>query len=155
MGRDRRWMIGAVTAAAVVAGFACRRERAAEPVVAERVVVGPPLAESSFFRLELAEQPPCTAGVACEARLVLTALGDYKVNRDYPFKFVGEPAPGLEVLGDGTFVVRGPRAGAMTVRFRTAAPGTARVTGTFKLSVCTDDNCEIETPKIAFEVTAG
>jgi hypothetical protein len=88
----------------------------------------------------------------CEARLVLTALGEYHVNKDYPFKFVAEPAPALAVDGEGTFALDDAKNLTMTVKFRPNAPGTAKLVGTFKLSVCSADTCEIETPKIELPV---
>jgi hypothetical protein len=40
----------------------------------------------------------------------------------------------------------------MTVTFRAAAAGTAKLSGAFKLSVCTDEICEIAAPAVAFDV---
>jgi hypothetical protein len=83
---------------------------------------------------------------------VLTALGDYHVNKDYPFKFVGEPPPAPPVDGDGAFALEGARQGTMTVKFRPTTPGSARLVGTFKLSVCSADTCEIETPRLELAI---
>lgn len=113
----------------------------------------PPLAAKEFFRVDAApSQPPCVAGTACEARLVLTALGDYKVNDEYPFKLVADATPGIAVEGTGKFTPEG-KTGTMAVAFRADKPGTAKLTGTFKLSVCNDHNCQIEAAKIAFDVS--
>lgn len=109
---------------------------------------GPPLAGKPFYRVDAGPASPCTAGAACEAHLVLTALGGYHVNREYPFKFVGEAAPAAPVDGTGTFAVEDATHGTMTVRVHPAAAGTVKVAGTFKLSVCSDDTCEIETPRL-------
>ena len=79
---------------------------------------------------------------------MLTALGDYHVNKDYPFKFVGDPAPAPPVDGDGRFALGDAKHATLTVTFHPAAPGTAKLVGTFKLSVCSDDNCQIETPRL-------
>jgi hypothetical protein len=126
---------------AVVA--ACGRDKAAAPPGA-----GPPLASKAFYRVDAPPQAPCANGSTCEARLVLTALGDYHVNKDYPFKFVGEPPPAAPVDGEGAFSLDGTKQGTMTVKFRPTAPGTATLVGAFKLSVCSDDTCEIETPRL-------
>ena len=72
---------------ALVAASGCARCSRSEPAEA----AGKPLAGKAFYRLDAGPQPPCARGATCEARLVLTALGDYHVNKDYPFKFVGDP----------------------------------------------------------------
>lgn len=109
-------------------------------------------ADAVPFRLDVAPPASCAAGAACEARIVLTALGAYKVNKEYPFKFVADPGPGVAIEGTGSFAPTGAKTGTMTVRFRAEAAGTSRVSGTFKLSVCTDEICKIEAPKVAFDV---
>ncbi len=111
----------------------------------------PALASKDSFRVDMPTQPTCTAGTACEARLVLTALGDYKINDEYPFKLVADATPGIAVDGTGTFTPAG-KTGTMDIVFRADKPGNAKIAGIFKLSVCTEQNCQIESPKIAFDV---
>jgi hypothetical protein len=139
--------------ALLVLAAACKREEPPGPPPAIGAAA-PPLAAKPYYRLDAAPQPACAANTACDARLALTALGDYHVNKQYPFKLVGDPNPDIQLDGTGTFAFDGDKAGTLTVKFRAAKPGTAKVTGMFKLSVCTDANCEIDTPKIAFDVTA-
>ena len=115
------------------------------------VAKGPPLASMDFFRIDAKPVAPCAPGDTCMAELVLTALGDYKVNDDYPFKFVGDPDGDCTVEGTGTFKKDSAKRGTMTVRFRPAKPGAA-LTGTFKLSVCTEEECEIESPAITLPI---
>ncbi|MBA2542606.1 MAG: hypothetical protein H0V17_23385 [Deltaproteobacteria bacterium] len=110
-----------------------------------------PLASKEFFRVDVPAQPACTAGTACEARLVVTALGDYHVNDEYPFKLVADATPGVAVDGTGTFTPEG-KTGTLAIVFRADKPGNAKIAGTFKLSVCNAQNCQIESPKIAFDV---
>jgi hypothetical protein len=112
---------------------------------------GAPLAGKAFYRVDPGPATPCASGSTCELRLVLTALGDYHVNKDYPFKFVGDPAA-LPVDGDGSFAFDGEKRGTMTVKFRPAAPGSAKVVGSFKLSVCSDEACEIESPRLELSI---
>jgi hypothetical protein len=81
----------------------------------------------------------------------VTALGDYHVNDQYPFKLVAEASSEIKVDGTGSFSPAGKR-GTMALPFRTSKPGTAKIAGVFKLSVCNDENCQIEAPKIAFDV---
>lgn len=114
-----------------------------------------PLASKPFYRIDAGPQTACASGAACQVHLVLTALGDYHVNQDYPFKFVGDPAPATPVDGDGAFTLGDAKHGTLTVTFHPAAPGTAKLVGTFKLSVCNDDTCEIETPRLEIAVPVG
>jgi hypothetical protein len=131
---------------AVVA--ACGRDKPATPPTTGAA----PLASKAFYRIDAGPQTPCASGTTCEARFALTALGDYHVNTQYPFKLVGDPAPAVALDGDGTFVLDDAKHGTMTVKFRPRAPGTAKLVGTFKLSVCTEEVCEIETPKVELAV---
>ena len=110
------------------------------------------LAEKAFYRIEPGPRTPCSPGAACEAFLAFSALGDYHVNDRYPFKFIADPVPGVAVDGTGTFTLDDAKHGMMKVAFRATKHGPARLAGTFKLSVCTDDVCEIEEPKLAFEI---
>lgn len=110
------------------------------------------LVTDKLFRIELAPLAPCKAAAACEAKLVVHALGGYKVNAEYPTKFVASPAPGVTVDGTGVFAVASKTTGTMTVTFRAAAAGTAKLTGALKLSVCTEEICEITAPVVAFDV---
>jgi hypothetical protein len=113
---------------------------------------GAPLASKPFYRLDRGPQAACASGSTCEARLVLTALGDYHVNKEYPFKFVGDPVGTTPIDGQGTFAFDGEKRGTMTVKFKPAAPGAATLVGTFKLSVCNEDNCEIESLKLEIPI---
>jgi hypothetical protein len=128
---------------------ACGRDQPAEHEAATR---GAPLAGKAFYRVDAGPTTPCARGATCEARFVLTALGDYHVNKDYPFKFVGDPAPAVPLDGAATFARDDAEHGTLTIKFRPGAPGTAKLAGTFKLSVCSDETCEIETPKLELAV---
>lgn len=109
------------------------------------------LASNAFYRVDAGPPTPCATSAPCEARFVLTALGDYHVNKDYPFKFVADPA-GVPIDGTGAFTIDDARHGTLAVAFRATAAGTAKLVGQFKLSVCSDDTCEIETPTIELAV---
>lgn len=110
------------------------------------------LVSDKLYRVELAPLAPCTAAAACEAKLVVHALGGYKVNAEYPSKFVAKPAQGVTVEGTGAFAVGSKTVGTMTVTFRAAAAGAVKISGALKLSVCTDEVCEIAAPVVAFDV---
>ena len=104
------------------------------------------------YQVDVPPPPPCKAGEACTVAVKLTALSGFKVNKEYPFKFVPAAADGVTHEGKGQFAFEGEQAGTMTVTFRAAAPGTVHVAGTFKLSVCSEDTCEIEDAPIAVDV---
>lgn len=110
------------------------------------------LVSEKLYRVELDALAPCKASAPCEASLRVHALAGYKVNAEYPTKFVAKPSAGVTVSGTGTFTVAGKTPGTMTVAFRAAAPGTAAIAGTLKLSVCTDDVCEIAAVAVSFDV---
>ncbi len=149
----------AVVAVLAFAGCKCGSEstsgiQASSPTIGEKAAVpsGPPLAGKDYFRVDAApEQPACQVAAPCEAQLILTALGDYHVNENYPFKLVVAPTAEVTVEGTGSFRAKG-KIGTLALPFRATSAGTAKIAGTFKLSVCNDENCQIETPKIAFEI---
>ncbi|MDF2693887.1 MAG: hypothetical protein K0S65_2270 [Labilithrix sp.] len=92
----------------------------------------------------------------------LAAAGSYHVNKEYPYKFVATPVPGVDFLGkgeatlfsrnSGDFVEQGEKNATMTVRFKPTAPGEARIAGTYKFSVCSEDQCQIEQEKLELAV---
>jgi len=114
----------------------------------------PPLATKEYFRVDPGPRTPCTPDAACEARVVVTALGDYHVNERYPTKLIADPAPGVKIDGTGTFALDSKTVGTLTLPYR-ARRGTHRITATVKLSVCNDKTCKVEEPKIELELTAG
>lgn len=108
------------------------------------------------FALDLAS-PGCRAASECVMTITLHAVGDYHVNKEYPYKFIANATPGIVYLAKegstftraaGDFAERGEKTATMTVRFEAAAPGDAHVAGTYKLSVCSADQCQIEQEKV-------
>lgn len=135
---------------ALVLGTAACSKSKSEPAAAAEAArkLPPPLASAAFYRIDAGPQTPCKSGEPCEARLVVTALGDFHVNKDYPFKFVAEAAPGVTVDGTGAFALDDAKTGTLTIRYRCGQPGKAALRGVFKLSVCTDEECKIEQPTV-------
>ncbi|HVJ94631.1 MAG TPA: hypothetical protein VM580_32820 [Labilithrix sp.] len=113
------------------------------------------------YALDLASQA-CKAGLDCVMTVTLVAQGDYHVNKEYPYKFVATETPGVAYLGKsapetftraaGEFVMEGEKSGTMTVRFKPASAGNVRIAGTYKFSVCSDDQCQVEQEKIELSV---
>jgi hypothetical protein len=136
--------------AAFLAGLAlagCDRDRSAP---SKEPGGGAPAGPS--YRIDVDPPAPCRAGEACAVRVRVVALDPYKVNRDYPFRFTAEPSPGVTADGDPAFTFDDAKTGTLTFRFRAAAAGPARITGSLKLSVCSDDDCDIEEAPIAVDV---
>jgi hypothetical protein len=97
-------------------------------------------------------EPPCRAGAPCSIRLRLVALGAYKLNAEYPIKFVPAASPGVVHDTSGPFQTVDPRTGILDVRFRAPAAGTVTVSGTYKTAICTDEVCHINDVAIAHAV---
>lgn len=132
---------------------ACKREPPSP--ASEAIAKGTaPLAGKAFYRVDAKPLAPCPVNTTCEAQLVLTALGGYHVNDEYPTKFVADAASEVRIDGEGTFKIGGEKHGTMTVKFTPTKPG-AKLVGTFKLSVCSEDNCEIESPTITLAVPSS
>jgi hypothetical protein len=145
-------VLAACERTSIPAGSSSTTESTGDRGVGAATKGGPPLAAKEFFRVD-GSPAECKVGSTCEAKLTLTALGDYKVNDEYPFKFVAD-AGELAVEGFA-FALDGKKTGVMTVKFKSARAGKAKLTGAFKLSVCNDANCQIEAAKIALDVTAS
>ena len=109
-----------------------------------------------------ASSPGCRVEVSCTMTLRLAATGDYHVNKEYPYKFLAAAAPGVQFLGSGDantfsraagdFREDSEKAGTMTVRFKPTSAGEARVSGTYKMSVCSAENCQVETQAVMLAV---
>ena len=110
------------------------------------------LVSEKLFRIELAPLAPCKPATTCEAHLLVHSLGGYKVNAEYPTKFVAKVPSGITVEGTGTFVVSDRTIGTMTVKLRATFSGIAQISGALKLSVCTEEICEIAAPVVSFDV---
>ena len=112
----------------------------------------PPAGDTPAFRVDVDAPVSCIRAAKCEVRLRLTALGPFKVNPEYPFKFVADAPAASLVDGPGTFVVTDAKTGVHTIALHAPEAITLKISGTFKLSVCTEELCKIETPKLAFEI---
>jgi len=92
----------------------------------------------------------------------LATNGDWHLNKEYPYKFLASAAPNVTFLGkgeattfgkqSGDFVADGEKAATLTVRFKPQKAGDAVVSGTYKLSVCSADQCQIEQQKVSLTI---
>ncbi|MCC6993173.1 MAG: hypothetical protein IT370_00960 [Deltaproteobacteria bacterium] len=124
-------------AVAALPGAGCSRKRATPaPAPARSAPSGPPFS--------VAVEPPtsCAVGAACLARVQVTALGAFHVNREYPYKIALVDSPG--VATEQRFTVDSDQRGTVTLTCRPSVAGAGPVTGTLHLSVCSSETCVIE-----------
>jgi hypothetical protein len=133
-------------------------ERGDDPAGAKangRADCGHTLCGSNFF-VDASPAGDCTAGASCALAIKLVATGDFHINDEYPYKLTADDAPGVEYLGAGAggrnvfskassdWQKRDEKSGVMTLAFRSASRGDKILGGTFKLSVCSAQNCQLE-----------
>ncbi len=105
----------------------------------------------------------CKASGECSVTLKLLTGGEFHVNEEYPYKFVAAPAADVTYLGKqdpntfsraaGDFRTETPQTATMTVRFRPQKAGDVQVQGSYKLSVCSKDACQIDTAAVNTRVS--
>lgn len=117
----------------------------------------------NHFTLTAKPDTSCKAGSECTVELVLEASGDYHINKEYPYKFKANPA-NVEFLGKspggpnvftkeaGDFKIRSEKVGVMAVRFKPKGKGAVEIGGRYKLSVCSTQNCQLETQTVGTSV---
>jgi len=81
----------------------------------------------------------------------LNAASEYHINKDYPYRFVPADAASIGFVAADQ-KQDGEKTATMTVRFKPAAAGDTKVEGTYKMSVCSAEQCQIEQPKISLSV---
>jgi len=158
-------------AVALIAGTAdCKKSEAAtaaEPVKASPIAApkgpdcpGHAACDTSFF-VDAVAPASCAVGAACSLTLKLVALGDYHVNDEYPYRFKANDAPAVRFEGTdaaGKNVFSKPagdwqksdlKSGTMLVKFTALQKGPTPIAGTFKLSVCSAQNCLLEQPQVS------
>lgn len=119
---------------------------------------------SNFF-IDAAQSSDCAPGANCAIAISLVATGEFHINDDYPYKFRADDAPhltfqGTDPAGPNVFSKlgsnwhkMGPQKGTMSVVFQSAEKGTRNVSGTFKLSVCSAHNCQLEQTSLTTPVS--
>ena len=131
----------------------------AAPVPAAHGDCGHAACGSNFF-VDAAPAADCTAGATCALTLKLVATGDFHINDEYPYKFKADDAPGVEFLGSdaagktvfsktaSNWEKKDEKSGVMGVAFRAAEKGTKTLGGTFTLSVCSAQTCQLEQQQV-------
>jgi hypothetical protein len=119
---------------------------------------------SNFF-VDAVPPASCASGANCVVALTLVATGAYHINDEYPYKFRADDVPGVSFQGTdpagpnvfskgaSNWQKTGPQKGTMNVVFQSTDKGTKNVAGTFKFSVCSDQNCQLEQATLATAVS--
>jgi hypothetical protein len=108
----------------------------------------------------------CHVGGQCTVALRLEAQGSFHVNKEYPYKFMANDTSGVEFLGKdpankkrftksaGDFALDAgnEKVGTMTVRFKPSSRGSKNISGLFKFSVCSQQNCQLGQANITVAV---
>jgi hypothetical protein len=108
----------------------------------------------------------CAVGSTCDLTVKLTALGDFHVNDEYPYRFKANDVSGIDYAGTdamgkgvfskpaGDWKKADAKSGVMTVKFTPREKGDKTITGTFKMSVCSAANCLLEQRELSAVVAA-
>ncbi|MGD0678431.1 MAG: hypothetical protein ABSC94_23740 [Polyangiaceae bacterium] len=120
----------------------------------------------NHFFLDILSPGHCPAGMECTISIKLGATDGFHVNDEYPYKFKADLTDGVQFVGTdpaGQNVFSKPagnwhkvdeKSGLLAVKFFVGTPGQATITGTFKLSVCSAENCLLEQRDLRTEVIA-
>lgn len=124
------------------------------------------VAKTDKFVITADTQGACHAGAECTVQLKLEALGVFHVNKEYPYKFKANDVAGVEyaghdaggknvfskAAGDFHLDAKNEKVGYLSIHFKPAKKGAVTITGTFKLSVCSPQNCMLDTKQLSIPV---
>jgi hypothetical protein len=122
--------------------------------------------DGNHFTIDGAPTADCAAGATCVVAVKLAAQAEFHINQQYPYKFTALPATGVTYLGSdaanpnvftktaGDFTIADEKNATMNIKFKVAQKGAVTIGGTFKLSVCSSANCQLESQDVAVNVTA-
>lgn len=175
--RRNRARLSAVSAAigvvSTLAFAGCSKSEAAPsqkvdpPKLEPAAVPAATTVDGKNFKLEIKSAGPCKVGDECKVVVLLDATGEFHINKEYPYKFtVKSPAPELDYLGKegdancaggklvfskcaGDFKQEGESKGVLTIRFKPSKAGATKVGGQYKMSVCSAQNCQLESHDLA------
>jgi hypothetical protein len=118
---------------------------------------------ANFF-IDVIVPSGCAAQATCTIALKLVATGDYHVNDEYPYRFKADEVSAVRFEGAdgagknvfsklaGDWQKSDAKSGVMSVKFTPLEKGTVAIAGTFKLSVCSPENCLLEQRKVSASV---
>jgi len=119
-------------------------------------------ASGSHYNVAVSARTDCPVGAECNGTITLTASGGYHINDEYPYRFVTDDSPGVDWLAadgkgfgktSGDFKKTTATTADVGIRYRGKQAGVAHLSGTFKMSVCSDANCQVETVPLTINVT--
>jgi hypothetical protein len=168
LGRTGAWLtLGSlltVGAFAIIA-MACTKDSAAATSSKPKAALAAgPHVDGNHYTIDAAAGD-CSAGANCSITVKLAAQGEFHINQQYPYKFTAAQAAGVTYLGSdtngpnvftktaGDFAIGDEKTATMTVKFKAASKGTVAISGTFKLSVCSSANCQLEQQDVSVNVT--
>jgi len=136
---------------------------AAEKAPVEQVAAGNHI-DGKNFKLDATTEGDCKAGATCAVILRLEAAGGYHINKEYPYKFKAADLSGIEFQGTdaagknvfsknaGDFKIDGEKVATLRVKFKPTAKGNVTVSGNYKMSVCSEKDCQLESQEISASV---
>jgi|HubBroStandDraft_1064217.scaffolds.fasta_scaffold604406_2 hypothetical protein len=165
-GHTGAWLTFGTLGAFAIIAMACTKDSAAATSSKSKVAVAAgPHVDGNHYIIDAVPAGDCAAGANCAVTVKLAAQGDYHVNQQYPYKFTAAQAAGVTYLGSdtngpnvftktaGDFAIGDEKTATMTVKFKAAAKGSVAIGGTFKLSVCSSQNCQLEQQDVSVNVT--
>ena len=133
-------------------------EPKAEEAPAAAAAAGELKSKVSEDSYDLKLEPSGTYKVGTEGavQIVLDAKTPFKVNQEYPYSFALNEAAGvkfasMKVTGDAVKLEQ--KRATMSVPFTPSEAGERTISGTFKFSVCTEEQCLIKKQELALAVT--
>src|SRR4051812_13464670 len=122
-------LVFAVLALAAGCGRATEAEASAAASASSSTAAPASHVDGKNFKLDANGVGDCKAGGDCVLTLRLEAVGDYHINKEYPYKFKAEgsgvefqgtDAAGKNVFskGAGDFTLEGEKVGTMKVKFK-------------------------------------
>ena len=143
---------------------------AASPAPPARPPTGPSACShatcADHFFVDVITPNDCVAGAPCRVSLKLVATGDFHINDEYPYRFRAEETKEVAFAGTdgagktvfskaaGDWTKGDVKSGSMAVTFVPSDKGSKTISGIFKLSVCSKENCLLEQPQIGATVLA-
>jgi len=118
--------------------------------------------DGNNFKLD-AVGADCKAGAECKVTVKLEALGEFHINKEFPYKFTANEAAGVEFHGasdtkrvfskaNGDFKEEGEKVATMTLKFKPAKAGNVTIGGVYAMSVCSPGKCQLEKSEISVTV---
>jgi hypothetical protein len=106
------------------------------------------------FSAYLAGAKSYKAGQPATVTAIVSPMGEYKINQEYPFKMTLDGPPSGISFPEKVVrnVSRTEKRASISIPFTAEKAGTATISGTCSLSVCTKDACVIEKVPLAVSV---